>query len=157
MTIVSHLLLTTLGVQVLGLEGKDIVLAYTFGYGIDLVDHPIKLPLYLKKNGRRNEKHYHWRTPLQEPVALLWIAPLSVYLGTYVPAVFFMSHLLLDYFVSYEKRPLYPFSTFSTEGFFPRISDSAKEIWTSVVCGVLSLTLGYHQIISYVYSFLRQG
>jgi membrane-bound metal-dependent hydrolase YbcI (DUF457 family) len=136
MTIVPHLLLTTVGCQLLGLEGRDIVLAYSFGYGIDLIDHPIKLPLYLKKNGKKNEKHYHWRTPFQEPVALLWIIPLSVYLGTYVPALFFFSHFLLDYFVSYEKRPLYPFSEYSTEGFLRRYSDTAKEIWTCAICAV---------------------
>ena len=141
MTIIPHLLLTTVGVQALGLEGKDVVLAYTFGYGIDLVDHPIKLPLYLRKNGRKNEKHYHWRTPLQEPVALMWIIPLSVYLGTVVPALFFCSHFMLDYMVSYEKRPFYPFSTFSTEGILRTYSDKGKEIWTSVVCAVLIVIL----------------
>jgi len=139
MTIVPHLLLTTVGVQALGLEGKDIVLAYTFGYGIDLLDHPIKLPLYLRKNGRKNEKHYHWRTPFQEPVALLWIIPLSVYLGTYVPALFFFSHFALDYMVSYEKRPFSPFSTYSTEGVLTRHSDTSKEIWTCAVCALLLL------------------
>ncbi|HUN66453.1 MAG TPA: hypothetical protein VMW43_10160 [Bacteroidota bacterium] len=139
MTILPHLLLTTVGVQALGLEGKDIVLAYTFGYGVDLVDHPIKLPLYLKKNGRKNETHYHWRTPLQEPVALLWIIPLSVYLGTMVPALFFISHVALDYCVSYEKRPFYPFSTYATEGAFRGYSDSMKEIVVCAVCAVLIL------------------
>ena len=134
MTIIPHLLLTTLGVQALGLEGKDVVLAYSFGYGIDLLDHPIKLPLYLRKNGRRNEKHYHWRTPLQEPVALLWIVPLSIYLHTIVPALFFISHVLLDYMVSYEKRPFYPFSTFTTEGAFVGISDGKKELLTCALC-----------------------
>ncbi len=143
MTIVPHLLLTTLGVQVLGLEGKDIVLAYTFGYGIDLVDHPIKLPLYLKKNGKKNEKHYHWRTPLQEPIALAWIIPLSIYLGTIVPALFFISHFLLDYMVSYEKRPFYPFTTWSTEGFLQEYSDTKKEIWTCIVCVVLIVFVGF--------------
>jgi membrane-bound metal-dependent hydrolase YbcI (DUF457 family) len=137
MTILPHLLLTTVGIQVLGLEGKDIVLAYSFGYGIDLIDHPIKLPLYLKKNGRKNEKHYHWRTPFQEPIALMWIIPLSVYLGTVVPALFFTSHFLLDYMVSYEKRPFYPFSTYSTEGILTKYSDTKKEIWTCAVCVVL--------------------
>ncbi len=137
MTILPHLLLTTVGVQALGLEGKDIVLAYTFGYGIDIVDHPIKLPLYTKKNGRKNEKHYHWRTPLQEPIALAWIIPLSVYLGTVVPALFFISHLALDYMVSYEKRPFYPFSTWSTEGVLTKYSDTKKEIWTCALCAVL--------------------
>ncbi len=143
MTILPHLLLTTIGVQALGLEGKDIVLAYTFGYGIDLVDHPIKLPLYLRKNGKKNEKHYHWRTPLQEPVALLWIIPLSIYLHTAVPAIFFFSHFALDYIVSYEKRPLYPFSTYSTTGYLTGYSDTAKEIWTCALCvvAIAALTL----------------
>ena len=141
MTILPHLLLTTVGVQVLGLEGRDVVLAYAFGYGIDLIDHPIKLPLYLRKNGRKNEKNYHWRTPLQEPIALLWIIPLSIYLGTYVPALFFISHFFLDYLASYEKRPFFPFTTYSTEGLLTRYSDTAKEIWTCVICGSLSVLL----------------
>ncbi len=141
MTILPHLLLTTVGVQALGLEGKDIVLAYTFGYGIDLVDHPIKFPLYYRKNGKKNETHYHWRTPLQEPIALLWIIPLSVYLGTAVPAIFFFSHFALDYLVSYEKRPFYPFSTYATTGLLTGISDTRKEIWTSVLCIVLIAVL----------------
>lgn len=137
MTILPHLLLTTVGVQALGLQGHDIVLAYSFGYGIDLIDHPIKLPLYLRKNGKKNEKHYHWRTPLQEPIALMWIIPLSIYLGTYVPALFFISHVALDYMVSYEKRPLYPFSPYSTEGILTKYSDTKKEIWTCVICAIL--------------------
>ncbi len=138
MTILPHLLLTTVGVQVLGLHGPDAALAYAFGYGIDLIDHPIKLPLYLKKNGKKNEKHYHWRTPFQEPIALAWIIPLSFYLGTYVPALFFFSHFALDYMVSYEKRPWYPFSTYTTEGVWRGTSDTAKEIW---VCGVSAILI----------------
>jgi hypothetical protein len=137
MTIIPHLLLTTVGVQALGLEGKDIALAYAFGYGIDLIDHCIKLPLYLRKNGRKNERNYHWRTPLQEPVALMWIVPLSVYLGTYVPILFFALHFFLDYLVSYEKRPFYPFSTYSTDGFLTKYSDTKKEIWTSTLSAIL--------------------
>src|SRR5512144_1059646 len=153
MTILPHLLLTTVGVQALGLQGSDIVLAYTFGYGIDLVDHPIKLPLYLKKNGKKNEKHYHWRTPLQEPVALLWIIPLSLYLGTYVPALFFVSHFALDYCVSYEKRPFYPFSLYTTEGFLVRYSDTSKEIAVCVGCAVLSLAMAWRHIAAYLAPF----
>jgi hypothetical protein len=130
MTIIPHLLLTTVGVQALGLQGSDAALAYAFGYGIDVIDHPIKLPLYMRKNGKKNEKHYHWRTPFQEPIALAWIIPLSVYLGTYVPALFFISHFALDYMVSYEKRPWYPFSTYTTEGVLRGMTDPAKEIWT---------------------------
>ena len=155
MTLVPHLLLTTVGVQVLGLEGKDIVLAYSFGYGIDLIDHPIKLPLYLKKNGRKNEKHYHWRTPFQEPIALAWIIPLSIYLGTYVPALFFMSHFLLDYMVSYEKRPFAPFSEWTTEGFLRGYTDVQKEVWTSGICAILIVILGRHQIAEFVMKLIH--
>jgi hypothetical protein len=148
-TILPHLALTTLGIQVLGLEGKDIALAYAFGYGIDLVDHPIKLPLYLRKNGRKNEKHYHWRTPLQEPVALLWIVPLSVWLGTAVPALFFFSHFALDYMVSYEKRPLAPFSNWSTEGVLTGYSDALKEVVVTLLSLAGCVALGWNSIVSF--------
>jgi len=134
----------------MGLEGKDIALAYAFGYGIDLVDHPIKLPLYLRKNGRKNEKHYHWRTPLQEPVALLWIIPLSVWFGTAVPALFFISHFLLDYMVSYEKRPLAPFSTWSTEGILTGYSDAAKEVAVTCACVAGSVFLAWGDIARFL-------
>ena len=150
MTILPHLALTTLGVQVLGLEGRDILLAYAFGYGIDLVDHPIKLQLYTRKNGRKNETHYHWRTPLQEPVALLWIIPLSLYLGSAVPALFFVSHFALDYMVSYEKRPFAPFSHYSTEGILTGYSDAAKEIAVTSLCLAGSVALGYGRIAAIV-------
>jgi hypothetical protein len=150
MTIVPHLLMTTLGVQLLGLEGKDVVLAFAFGYGIDLIDHPIKLPLYLKKNGTKNEKHYHWRTPLQEPIALLWIIPLSIYLRTYVPALFFISHFFLDYLVSYEKRPFFPFSMYTTKGLLPNASDNIKEWTTVAVLGTLNVAWSYRDILQFV-------
>lgn len=153
MTILPHLALTTLGVQALGLEGGDIALAYAFGYGIDLVDHPIKLPLYLRKNGRKNEKHYHWRTPLQEPVALLWIVPLSFWLGTAVPALFFVSHFALDYMVSYEKRPLAPFSNWSTEGVLTGYSDPLKEVVVTLLCASGSVALGWNAIASFAAGF----
>lgn len=153
MTLVPHLLLTTLGVQALGLEGREVVLAYTFGYGIDLVDHPIKFPLYYKKNRFKNEKHYHWRTALQEPVALLWIVPLSVYLGTMVPALFFISHFFLDYLVSYEKKPLFPFSNVTTRGMLPNVSDLLKE-WTSVVLlTAANVVVGYGHIVQWLDGF----
>jgi len=150
MTIIPHLLLTTVGVQLLGLEGKDVVLAYTFGYGIDLIDHPIKAPLYFRKNGTKNEKHYHWRTPLQEPVALLWIIPLSIYLGTAVPAIFFVSHFLLDYLVSYDKRPFFPFSMYTTRGILPSVGDSLKEWCTSFALIVVNAALGYQHIVHWL-------
>lgn len=133
----------------MGLEGMDVVLAYTFGYGIDLIDHPIKLPLYYRKNGLKNEKHYHWRTPLQEPIALLWIVPLSLYLGTYVPALFFISHFFLDYLVSYDKRPFFPFSKYTTKGMLPNLSDPLKEWATAMILVAMNVALGYEHIIQW--------
>jgi len=40
-TIVTHFLATTLGVQAMGLEGRERVLAYAFGMGVD-IDHAVK-------------------------------------------------------------------------------------------------------------------
>src|SRR3989449_6739774 len=52
MTIVTHILATTLGVQAMQLHGREAALAYAFGVGVD-VDHAIKAPYYLK----RSEEH----------------------------------------------------------------------------------------------------
>ncbi len=143
MSILPHILSTTAGVHVLGLEGNDLIFAYAFGVALDL-DHLIKIPLYDKKFRNREYKisegkprfirkvemkehkyevlglgirrYYTWRTPLQEPIALLWILPLSLYLGSAIPVVFFLLHLALDYLADYPKFPWYPFSARSTNG-----------------------------------------
>ena len=125
MTIVTHALATTLGVRVLKLTGSDVLLAYIFGVGVD-IDHAIKLPFFWKA-GLRKERGYYWRTSLQEPVALLWIVPLCLFLGTWVPALFFLIHLAMDYSVGYEKMPWYPYSPLVTQGFLVGVSDKAKE------------------------------
>ena len=96
MTIVTHVLATTLGVQALRLRGSDAALAYVFGVGVD-IDHAIKAPFYLRTVGARRRLGYYWRTSLQEPVALLWIVPLCIFLRTWVPALFFLIHLAMDY------------------------------------------------------------
>jgi hypothetical protein len=126
MTILTHALGTTLGVQLLGLRGRDAYLAYAFGVAVDL-DHLVKAPSYLKAVGWVNRRGYYWRSSLQEPVALLWIVPLSVLLGTAVPIVFFLLHLALDYLVSYEKMPWYPYSLHVTRGWLVTIPDRLKE------------------------------
>ncbi len=126
MTIVTHVLVTALGVQALGLHGRDAALAWAFGVAPD-IDHVVKLPFYLRAVGLHNRKGYYWRSSLQEPVALLWIVPLSVMLGTVVPTVFFLVHVALDYSVRYEKMPLYPYSPWVTRGWLPRVPDKVKE------------------------------
>ncbi len=142
MTVLSHILLTTAGVQALGLEGADLFLAYGFGVGVDL-DHLVKAPLYYSKHKVQKERHYHWRTSLQEPVSFLWIVPLSIFLRTPVPLIFFLLHMFLDYFMSYEKMPFFPYSRWKTRGFLVSVTDSRKEVLTIVflVCTILLLLI----------------
>jgi hypothetical protein len=140
MTIITHVLATTLGVRLLGLHGQEAALAYVFGVGVD-IDHVIKAPFYLKAVGLRNKKDYYWRSSLQEPVALLWIVPLSMVLGTWVPVVFFLPHVAMDYLVRYEKMPWYPYSTRVTRGWLTGIPDRLKELTlaTTLLCSNLFL------------------
>jgi len=139
MTIVTHALATTLGVRVSKLTGSDVLLAYIFGVGVD-IDHAIKLPFFWKA-GLRKERGYYWRTSLQEPVALLWIVPLCLFLGTWVPALFFLIHLAMDYSVGYEKMPWYPYSPLVTQGFLVGVSDKTKEAILIVVLLCTNLLL----------------
>jgi hypothetical protein len=140
MTIVTHILVTTLGAQALELHGSELALAYVFGVGVD-VDHAIKAPFYLRAIGWRNERDYYWRSSLQEPVALLWILPLCVFLGTIVPALFFAIHVALDYSVRFEKMPFYPYSRLVTRGWFVNVPDKVKEGVVFAVLVVLNVAL----------------
>ena len=126
MKLPTHVLATTLGVKALGLHGGDIALAFAFGCGID-IDHLLKLPFYLKSVGFKDRRGYYWRSSLQEPVALLWIIPLSVFLGTIIPIVFFVIHIAMDYSVRFEKMPFYPYSAYVTRGWLLGLSDNLKE------------------------------
>jgi len=136
----THALATTLGVKAMGLHGGDVVLAFAFGIGID-IDHLLKLPFYLKSVGFKDRRGYYWRSSLQEPVALLWIVPLCFFLGTWVPALFFLIHLAMDYSVGYEKMPWYPYSPLVTQGFLVGVSDKAKEAILIVILLCTNLLL----------------
>jgi hypothetical protein len=142
MTIFTHILATTLGVQLMGLHGGETVLAYTFGVAVD-VDHAVKAPFYLKAVGLANKRGYYWRSSLQEPVALLWILPLCLLLRTPVPAIFFLIHVAMDYSVSYEKMPWYPYSPKVTQGWLLNIPDKVKEgvLVVILICSNLLLFL----------------
>lgn len=139
MTIVTHALATTLGVRLFKLTGSDAVLAYVFGVGVD-IDHAIKAPFFFKA-GYKRERGYYWRTSLQEPVALLWIIPLCFFLGTWVPALFFLIHLAMDYAVGYEKMPWFPYTPAVTQGYLVGVSDKAKEAILIVVLICMNLLL----------------
>jgi hypothetical protein len=144
MTIVTHILATTLGVQVMGLDRRDTALAYAFGVAVD-VDHAVKAPFYLRAVGLRDKRGYYWRTSLQEPVALLWMVPLCWFLGTLVPVVFFAIHMALDYSVRYEKMPWYPYSTHVTRGWLIEIPDKVKEAVVFIVLLVANVALYWYQ------------
>jgi len=144
MTIVTHILATTLGVQAMGLDRRDTALAYTFGVAVD-VDHAVKAPFYLRAVGLRDKRGYYWRTSLQEPVALLWMVPLCWFLGTLVPVVFFAIHMALDYSVRYEKMPWYPYSTHVTRGWLIEIPDKVKEAVVFIVLLVANVALYWYQ------------
>ena len=126
MKLPTHVLATTLGVKAMGLHGGDVALAFVFGCGID-IDHLLKLPFYLKSVGFKDRRGYYWRSSLQEPVALLWIIPLSIFLGTIIPIVFFVIHIAMDYSVRFEKMPFYPYSPYVTRGWLLGLSDNLKE------------------------------
>jgi hypothetical protein len=140
MTTVTHVLVTALGVQALGLHGSDAALAYAFGVGVD-IDHAFKAPFYLKAVGWKRRLGYYWRSSLQEPVALLWVAPLSWMLGTIVPVLFLAVHIAMDYSVSFEKMPFYPYSSWVTRGWLLQFSDKSKEIVAFTIFACLSLYL----------------
>jgi len=146
-TIVTHFLATTLGVQALGLEGRDKVLAYAFGMGVD-IDHAVKLPFYLRAVGLRDKRGYYWRSSLQEPVALLWIVPLCGFLGTLLPILFFAIHVAMDYSVRFEKMPFYPYSPWVTRGWLTGIPDKVKEgiFFALLLVGNLGLYWLQHRV-----------
>lgn len=151
MTIVGHGLVTAAGVAILGLSGSEVWLAAAFGIMVD-ADHILKLPAYLTKHQfpithllrgpYPKERYYNWRTSIQEPVALLWIVPLSIYLGTAIPVLFFSTHLLLDYLMDYRKMPFFPYSDFTTSGLLTGLNDIAKEAVVSIgsLCAILLVT-----------------
>jgi hypothetical protein len=146
-TIFTHILATTLGAQALELRGRELALAYAFGVGVD-VDHAVKAPLYLKHVGFRDRKGYYWRSSLQEPVALLWIVPLCLLLGTVVPIVFFAIHVALDYSVRFEKMPFYPYSPWVTRGWLTALPDKLKEavVFTALLAGNALVYWSHHHV-----------
>ncbi|RMF06789.1 hypothetical protein D6764_01415 [Candidatus Woesearchaeota archaeon] len=134
MNILAHLFSVLLAARHLNLSSSDMALAVIFGVLLD-ADHILKLPLYYSLPKSKRKRHFNWRTPLQEPVSLLWIVPLSIYLQTMVPVLFFILHLALDYLMSYPKKPFFPYSNFSLKPTQKLKRDLAFEIiFTVVLC-----------------------
>jgi hypothetical protein len=60
-------------------------------------------------------------------------------LGTIVPALFFVVHLAMDYSVSYEKMPFYPYSPYVARGWLLAVPDKVKELILAVILICLNL------------------
>jgi hypothetical protein len=131
----------------MGLEGQEKVLAYAFGMGVD-VDHAVKAPFYLRAVGLKNKRDYYWRSSLQEPVALLWIIPLSIFFGTFVPVLFFAIHVAMDYSVRFEKMPFYPYAPYVTRGWLVGMPDRVKEgiLFTLLLAANVALYWMHHHV-----------
>ena len=140
MTIFTHILATTLGVQLGRLHGGEVALAYAFGVAVD-ADHAVKAPYYLRSGGLKKRIGYYWRSSLQEPVAFLWVIPLSIALKTVVPVVFLALHIAMDYSVRYEKMPFYPYSRWVTRGWLVSVPDWAKEVTLAAALLCLNVLL----------------
>lgn len=126
MTILTHILVTALVAKAMNLSGNDLVWAYAFGVLPDL-DHLVKIPAYIKKNKFGIERHFPWRTFLQEPIMLIPVFVYSLFIHNWVPFIFFTMHILMDYLISYEKHPFSPLHNFKTKGFLQNIDDLYKE------------------------------
>ena len=111
MNFIVHILSVLVLGKYLNLGSYEWLLAFIFGVLID-IDHLIKIPLFMKLKNSKTMRHLNWRTSFQEPIAFLWIIPLSVFLKSYIPLVFFTMHIILDYMMSYHKKPLFPFINF---------------------------------------------
>lgn len=122
--------------KLLHLTSPEWILAFIFGVALD-IDHLFKLPLFLKLKNFKEQRHLHWRTPLQEPISYLWIIPLSIVIGSYVPVLFFTLHLLLDYSMSYAKSPLFPFHHFTMKGTNQYARDRVLDIGLGVILFII--------------------
>ncbi len=132
MNIFTHIVAVLVLAKAMSLNSSDLLIALVFGVGVD-IDHLLKLPLYFSLPKSKRKRHLNWRTPLQEPISLLWVAPLSIYLSSFVPVIFFSLHLLLDYLMSYSKRPFFPYSNLKMKGAMRLKKDRWLQIGLTVV------------------------
>ncbi|MBI2547717.1 hypothetical protein HYW21_00030 [Candidatus Woesearchaeota archaeon] len=122
--------------KLLHLTPPEWVLAFIFGVALDL-DHLLKLPLFLKLKNFKDQRHLHWRTPLQEPISYLWVIPLSIFVRSYIPVLFFTLHLLLDYSMSYAKLPFFPFHNHITKGTHQYARDRVVDVSLGVILCII--------------------
>jgi hypothetical protein len=129
----THFLAALFFVGLFKLSGKQELIAFLFGVGPD-IDEVIQF-VFSKKRQVRVIKRYPFlktnvsRSFFQEPISLLWIAPLSVCLHSWLPVAFFLLHLSLDYPRNFSKRPFYPLWPLEIKGSWPRFFNKVGEGW----------------------------
>ncbi|MFH1211641.1 MAG: hypothetical protein V1659_01800 [Candidatus Woesearchaeota archaeon] len=136
MWFIVHVLFTIGLIKVFNITTNyEIMLAFIFGVLVD-IDHLIRLPEYIRKNGWHVVHHWHFRTSIQEPFSYIWVIPLCILLDSWVPFVFFTGHLILDYVMSYEKTPLWPISRLSFD-----VHSHRKDWIAQLVASAISVAL----------------
>tara|TARA_Y100000310_G_scaffold337076_1_gene423202 strand:- start:85 stop:504 length:420 start_codon:yes stop_codon:yes gene_type:complete len=134
----THILSVLVLGKYLDLSFYEFVLAFIFGVLVD-IDHLLKIPIFIKLKNFRTIRHLNWRTPLQEPISYLWVVPLSIFIGSYVPVVFLSLHLVLDYMTSFQKKPFFPFSNFKIKNTKRYTRDIVSQVVVSLICIILYL------------------
>jgi len=122
MTIATHAI-ATIGIgKFLGINSfSDWFLAFLFGVFVDLDHLKILRPKHINNGDWRKflTRELPVRSFLQEPISLLWVVPLSLYLDNPIPMAAWAVHVFLDYLVDGAKRPFWPISSFALkEGIF---------------------------------------
>lgn len=138
MNIIAHIFLTLILVDIMNLTGLNLGLAFLFGVLVD-IDHLFKIPSYLKKYGFKFVKGHHFRTFIQEPIILIVLIPLCFIFKNYVPILFFVAHLVLDYVMEYEKKPFGFLSEYTVRGFVTSFSIHEITITISLVLVYLAM------------------
>lgn len=114
MLITTHTVATIGLGKLMGLQTtSDWFLAFLFGVFVDL-DHLKIFRAKYRQNGdwlKFFTRELPIRSFIQEPISLLWIAPLSFYLQTPIPMIFWSLHVFLDYLVNGVRKPFWPISS----------------------------------------------
>jgi hypothetical protein len=117
MHILVHLIWTLVPSLLMNLDPFNFFLALVFGVLIDL-DHIIPLIPYAIKNKTLFYTNKYIKTPVQEIIFSPVIILICVFAKTWVPLVFFLIHIILDYLFASINRPFSPFSKFEIKAPF---------------------------------------
>jgi len=144
MLFMSHYAVTEIVSRALGLSGWQLILAYIFGVLVDLDHFFIKAVRqnlsYIFKSGFKKTfpRGFYNKTFIQEPIFIIFLWLLGIFIHNFIPAIFLSVHWFLDALYQFEKRPLAPFSRkLSFQGFIK--SRTTFEYVVSIVLAIIFL------------------